>query len=431
MRARATRPVIERLRALGWLCAAVLLGYGGTRVYALERTEVEYESPARSLNEAARDPSSTRISSRLAAVSLSANQRAIFELCAAQPLDATRFEGAFELAVLQLERKQLMLRVPLDRAHLAHARANSQGGCLVLGSGLLEHGGTYTVEAVVAAAGPAASVAEIPLRVRVLAKTPLATLDKACVAALGALLLVLIGLQLYAAPPADSAAAADGLHGFSWADINVDPIAALLASLALFTATLIPLYGPTLTLTKGVGLLGMQIALAWLLTRDRHGLDRRQRLGWCRPARTWLPVLGAVLSLPALVGAAMLALRLVPSTGEAPIQTFVSWPSGMLAAALLGVILPLGEEVFFRGYLYGALLGYGRFWSATANVLVFGSLHALQGWGNWGGLVGVFTAGLAFLALRIASGSVLVACLLHVAYNLTLSLSSLRGSDGG
>ena len=40
----------------------------------------------------------------------------------------------------------------------------------------------------------------------------------------------------------------------------------------------------------------------------------------------------------------------------------------MLAAALLGVFLPLGEEVFFRGYLYGALLGYGRRWSAVANV---------------------------------------------------------------
>ncbi|HKU42135.1 MAG TPA: type II CAAX endopeptidase family protein [Polyangiales bacterium] len=421
---------VKPLRAIGWLCAAVLLAYGGARVYALERTEVDFESPTRNLAEAARDPSSTRISARLAVVSLGANQRALFELCAAEPLDASRFEGAFELAVLQLERKQLMLRVPLDRAHLAHARTNSSGGCLLLGSGLLEYGGTYSVEAVFGEAGPKPEVAAIPLRVRVLSKTPLATLEKALVAALGLLLLLLIGLQLYAAPPADPAAA-DGVHGFSWADINVDPIAAFVASLALFGASLIPLYGPTLTLAKGVGLLSLQIALAWLLTRERHGLDRRQRLGWCRPARTWLPLLGAVVSLPALVGASMLALRLVPSTGEAPIQTFVSWPSGMLAAALLGVILPLGEEVFFRGYLYGALLGYGRLWSAAVNVIVFGSLHALQGWGNWGGLLGVFTAGLAFLGLRIASGSVLVACLLHVAYNLTLSLSSLRSADGG
>jgi hypothetical protein len=34
-----------------------------------------------------------------------------------------------------------------------------------------------------------------------------------------------------------------------------------------------------------------------------------------------------------------------------------------------------------------------------------------------------------FLWLRLASGSVLVASLLHVAYNLTLSMASLRGAE--
>jgi membrane protease YdiL (CAAX protease family) len=420
----------RNVRLAGCLCAALLIGYGALRVYALERQEVDYEGASRSLHEAANEPGATGISARLATVLLTANQRVLFELCAAQPLDPAHFENAFELLVLQLDQKQLMIRVPLDRAHLEHARRNSSGGCLVLGSGLLEHGGTYTVEAVYGDAGPAPAAAEIPLRVRVLAKTPLTATDKSLLLALGALLLLLIGLSLYAAEPADPYAA-EGVNSFTWADINVDPIAAFLGSLAVFGASLIPLQGPTLTLAKGVGLLVLQLALAWALTRARHGLDRSQRLALCRPQRAWLPLLGALAALPALVGASMLALRLVPSTGEAPIQTFVSWPSGMLAAALLGVILPLGEEVFFRGYLYGALLGYGRFWSAAANVIVFGSLHALQGWGNWGGLLGVFTAGLVFLGVRIASGSVLVASLLHVAYNLTLSLASLRGADGG
>jgi membrane protease YdiL (CAAX protease family) len=418
------------VRAAGCLCAALLIGYGAYRVYVLERQEVDYESASRSLRDAATEPGATRISARLAAVLLAANQRVLFELCAAQPLEAGRFEKAFELAVLQLDQKQLMIRVPLDRAHLEKARRNSRGGCLVLGSGLLEHGGTYTVEAVYTEAGPRPEAAEVPLRVRVLAKTPLTAADRALVLALGVLLLLLIGLQLYAAAPADPLAA-EGVNSFTWADINVDPIAAFLGSLAVFGASLIPLHGPTLTLAKGVGLLALQLGLTWALTRERHAFDRSQRLALGRPERTWLPVLGALGALPALVSVSMLALRLVPSTGEAPIQTFVSWPSGMLAAALLGVILPIGEEVFFRGYLYGALLGYGRFWSAVANVIVFGSLHALQGWGNWGGLLGVFTAGLVFLGLRIASGSVLVASLLHLAYNLTLSMASLRGADGG
>jgi membrane protease YdiL (CAAX protease family) len=361
---------------------------------------------------------------------LGANQRVMFELCAAEPLEPARFENAFELAVLQLDEKKLMLRVPLDRAHLEHARRNSAGGCLLLGSGLLEHGGTYTVEAVIGEGKPLPAVASVPLRVRILAKTPLTLDDQALVFGLGVLLLTLIGLALGTAQPVDPNAEG-GVHSFTWADINVDPIAALFASLLVFGASLIPLTGPTLTLAKGLGLLAVQVGLAFALTRSSHGIDRKQRLALCRPARIWSPLMRALAALPALVGAAMLALRLVPSTGEAPIQTFVSWPSGMLAAALLGVILPVGEEVFFRGYLYAALLGYGRLWSAIANVIVFGSLHALQGWGNWGGLVGVFAAGLVFLWLRIASGSVLVSSLLHVAYNLTLSMASLHGADPG
>jgi membrane protease YdiL (CAAX protease family) len=423
---RLTRWAALQLACLA--CAAALLGYGAHRVYELERSEVDYQSPTRTLTEALHEPAATRISARLGVALLGANQRATFELCAAQPLDRARFENAFELAVLHLDSQKLMLRVPLDAAHLAHARQNTSGGCLLLGSGLLEHGGTYTVEAIVGEAGPAPPVAEVPLRIRILAKHPLAPQDRTLVVCLGLLLLLLIGLQLAAAAPADPDAA-DGVHSFTWADINVDPIAALFASLVVFGASLVPLTGPTLTLAKGVGLLAVQLGLAFLLTRSSHAVDRSQKLALCRPARVWSPLLRALAALPPLVGAAMLAVRLVPSTGEAPIQTFVSWPSGMLAAALLGVFLPIGEEVFFRGYLYAALLGYGRFWSALVNVVVFGSLHALQGWGNWGGLVGVFAAGLMFLWLRVASGSVLVAALLHVAYNLTLSMASLQGAE--
>jgi membrane protease YdiL (CAAX protease family) len=123
-----------------------------------------------------------------------------------------------------------------------------------------------------------------------------------------------------------------------------------------------------------------------------------------------------------------LSLRWVPSTSEAPIETFISWPSGMLSAALLGVLLPAAEELFFRGYLYAALLPLGRAAAAIVSVLVFGSMHAVQSWGNWGGLAAVFAAGATLCAVRVISGSTLIAALVHVAYNLTLSLASIAAS---
>ena len=160
--------------------------------------------------------------------------------------------------------------------------------------------------------------------------------------------------------------------------------------------------------------------LSRLALRERP----RSALAFAAPQRVafWL---GAALAAAAvLVGTAHLALRLVPATSEAPIQTFVSWPSGMLCFAALGVVLPLGEELFFRGYLYRVALGLGRaaaFWITFA---LFLALHAEQSWGNWGGLVSVAAAGLALTGLRAWSASVLVPALAHVLYNFTLSMAS-------
>jgi membrane protease YdiL (CAAX protease family) len=549
---------LTRSEALRSACVALgvlLFAVGTVRVYGLEKSEIDYGSPMRSLAEALREPAATRISAQLGSAQLSADQRATFELCASQPLDTAVFENAFELGVLDLDRKKLLLRVPLDAAHLAHARRNSTGGCLLLGSGLLEHSGTYTIEAIVPESGPPPRAAEVPLRARLLAHTPLAARERALLLSLGAVLLLLLCLQLKASrkarqdaqpalhegaapwtgldPSTEPAAAArraprapqvtllsasgqearrespmseatakaeaadmpesrasvESASGSGGATRSEDarvaestarseiarvlasaarfdgartsestasvedarvadaghraesatepaarelateygpqPIAAVVGSLLVFGGSLVPLSGPTLTMIKGLGLLMLQVGLAFFLARGVPRACRAQWLGVVRPPRLGLALLRGVLALPAVVGMALLALRVVPSTGEAPIQTFVSWPSGMLAAALLGVVLPLGEEVFFRGFLYGALLGYGRVWSAIANVVVFGSLHTLQDFGNWGGLLGVFAAGLVFLWLRIASGSVLIASLVHVAYNLTLSLASV------
>src|SRR4029079_10499269 len=99
------------------------------------------------------------------------------------------------------------------------------------------------------------------------------------------------------------------------------------------------------------------------------------------PARRLGAWLGAALVTAALlVLSARLALRLVPATGEAPIQTFVSWASGVLCFAARVALLPLGEELFFRGYLYRVMLGFGRvaaFWTTLA---LFVALHAEQSW---------------------------------------------------
>jgi membrane protease YdiL (CAAX protease family) len=138
-----------------------------------------------------------------------------------------------------------------------------------------------------------------------------------------------------------------------------------------------------------------------------------------------LSALLAVAAVPLLVSAARLSMRIVPSTEVAPIQHFIAWPSGMLSAALLGVLLPLGEELFFRGYLFGAWLRFGRACAFASSVVAFGLMHLAQSWGNWGGLLAICLTGAVLSGLRLLTGSACLPAISHVAYNLTLSLSTL------
>ena len=67
----------------------------------------------------------------------------------------------------------------------------------------------------------------------------------------------------------------------------------------------------------------------------------------------WL-VLAPLIGL-ALVILGRLIVALVPATGLAPIELFVEMPSGRLAVALVAVFVPVAEELFFRGFVFGTL----------------------------------------------------------------------------
>jgi membrane protease YdiL (CAAX protease family) len=409
---------VRRLTAS--LAAALVIGGlagSAVRVLAHERSELEHESEPRTLEALASAPGSTRVSARVSTVELRAGEHALFELCARDRLESTRWLQAFELAVFRLADMHLMLRVPLDAAHLETARRNDVGACLRLGGGLIERAGRYSIDAVWPARPPAPELRSVELQARVLAIRPLSALDRAFVlaAGLGAVLLILALLARPATPDDDAPTAPSHARPLLLA-------AAAIAALVL--ATRVPTAGASMTLVKGIGLVLLQGGAALVLGRSAWPAAARAALAFARPKRIlfWL---GAALATAALlVITAHVALRLVPATSEAPIQSFVSWPSGLLCFAALGVVLPLGEELFFRGYLYAAALSLGRAAAFGITFALFVALHAEQSWGNWGGLVSVAAAGLALTALRAQSGSVLIPALAHVLYNFALSMAS-------
>jgi len=414
-----------------WLlgCAALALAFlvfGGLRLRELATDELMFETEPEPLSAARERPSATRLSARLAELPLQREQHAHFELCAWGDLGRLP-SGALSVLIVHREAKQLMLRVALDAEHLAYVKRSGARSCLVLGSGLIEHTGTYHVEAVWPELdAPPAGTLALPLWVRISAKPRLGPLDLAAVIGLGLALLTLLALALSRLPPPASVGpAASG--GSTWPRA----LAPVLALVCIYVAMQWPSRGALETLLKGMGLFGLQLSLAWFLAaaQERQGADAREQrlraLGLTRIVRPRLASAAALLAVPALVGVAKLSLRLVPSTGEAPIETFIAWPSGMLSAALLGVLLPAGEELFFRGYLLGALLRYGRTLAVLGSTLGFGLMHAEQSWGNWGGLFAVFFTGAILAVLRVLGGSTALCAISHLAYNLTLSTSSI------
>lgn len=416
---RLQRALLAASGLLALLGAAAV----GARVSELERGELEHLSEARSLEALAGASGSTRVSARLTQLSLRTGDVATFEVCARDPLSPERFREAFELVVWRLPEAgkaaapELMLRVPLDDAHLATARRSRERACLVLGGGVIEQAGRYALDAVWPNGQPAPSVTRVPLQARVLVRAPLQALDRLRVLAIAvaALLLVLalaIGPRTASTQDAQTPRAGRALGG------------AALGLLVLYLASQVETPGSALTLAKGVALALLQIGGALVLARWLLGPEPLDALAGRPPAaRIKWSLLSAVCAA-GLVLAARVSLALVPATGEAPIQTFVSWPSGLLSFAALGVILPVGEEIFFRGYLYRAALVLGRPPAFLLTTASFVLLHAPQSWGNWGGLLAIAITGVVLTALRAGSGSLLAPLLAHLLYNFVLSFGS-------
>ena len=168
---------------------------------------------------------------------------------------------------------------------------------------------------------------------------------------------------------------------------------------------------------------GLCLALAEILVAVGLSLPTISvlRLERLRSARWWLlaaPFLGVGLQL--LSG--MLG-PLFPATGESPIEAFVEWPSGVLAVAVVALVAPLAEEIFFRGFVFGWV---SQRWNELGGFLVsvtlFTLAHAPQTWGAWSSLVAVLLVGVLTSGLRWVSGSTVAPTIAHLAYNLMIIL---------
>lgn len=401
---------------------AVAMVLGTRRVAELESHEHDLSGAVVTLDAAG--PLDAGGSRTLLSAELAAHDHVTFELCSGDAMDAAVWATgpSVEIFFRTEGGHDLVDRRPLDASLLERARHASTGSCVVFDSARLTTGGTYEIR--VSWDAPPA-FASVPLRARVLTRRPLEASDGNLVfAALCLSLLIALAGGLRVTP---AQLAADSIP-------HAGGRIALAIGLTMLAMTGFSLFAPggrTAGLISGLVLAAVEIALALALARPPRG----DRLAWGRHERLAMTAAGLLVAPFAGIAlrfAAIESLAAVPSTGEAPIEAFVSLPSGMLSFALIAVVAPLAEETFFRGLIFGTLAdGASRTRLALAFAgawLLFGVVHLPQTWGNWGGLLAITVAGLAFTTLRAIFRSTLVPALAHLVYNGLLAAMALASA---
>lgn len=146
--------------------------------------------------------------------------------------------------------------------------------------------------------------------------------------------------------------------------------------------------------------------------------------------RRWL-VIGIAAGVVAflLKGVAVIAFTAVTGIDSSPQGVYAMGGSGgalalIAATFLIGVVVPIGEELLFRGVVTTALLRYGPLVGVVGGALFFALLHGIS-------IVfpAAVVAGLVAGEVYRRSGSVWPAVVVHVVYNLpTVPVMVLAGT---
>lgn len=188
--------------------------------------------------------------------------------------------------------------------------------------------------------------------------------------------------------------------------------------------------GATLTmglkaLIGGLSILAVHLALSFGFA-SRH--DDGARSALALHASDKPPRVIAALGWGALLafGANILLLVVGAPENTSAIQEITRMPGTRLALASMAALSPWYEELFFRGYLFGALERRQGAWIAGAiSAGLFTLIHLPQHAGYLAPLIPIMLVAIATSALRASSGATTSSFALHLGYNALLVLPSL------
>lgn len=197
--------------------------------------------------------------------------------------------------------------------------------------------------------------------------------------------------------------------GLAWVLVKFGVSLILINQAVLNTLVAVFVYLITLTLVIGA---------PWLIKKRRTnltdiGLDRLP---------TWIEIFiapaGFVVYFIISAILILIATKVLPGFDANQIQDVGFKQVGqnyefILAFISLVVLVPLSEEILFRGYLYGKLRKLMPFWVAILiTSVLFGALH-----GAWNIAIDTFALSIVLCLLREFTGSIWPSVLLHMIKN--------------
>jgi membrane protease YdiL (CAAX protease family) len=410
-----TRRRLQSIALLGFLVGIVFSAY---RVRMHAESELRHVSEPVKLGAISAREGATDISSRLTAAALREGETATFELCADDAMQAEPWSGAFLVLVWAPATETLGLKIPMDGRQLALVRRRDGRACMPLGGGPIPVSDRYAIDLVHRYQPIPKELAEVSVWGRILARRPLGPLD-----ALG-FALVFVSILLLLSTFIEPGARTPALNRSEAWRIGLPGIAVGVAGIYLVFS--LPSAGPLAVMGRGLLVGLVQVGVSIGIARAFAGGPRIALALYAPPKNVWPAIVFSVASGAGTYGIARVLLHLVPSTGEAPITGFVAWSSGALSFATLGLLTPVAEEVFFRGFVFKTLEAFGKAAAILGSALAFALLHLEQTYGNWGAFSSIAVAGLVFSGLRAATGSTLVPAFAHLFYNSMLSLSAFE-----
>lgn len=132
----------------------------------------------------------------------------------------------------------------------------------------------------------------------------------------------------------------------------------------------------------------------------------------------WVTIVIVVAVVGGLVGGIVAARREteIPSIGD--VQSLLPRNRAELKwGALLSINAGVVEELLFRLAMPALVFGFtgNALVAAIVSVVVFGALHAYQG---WPGMIGATIIGAVFMALYVLSGTIVVPIIVHALFDL-------------